>query len=75
MSFRLFGFGDHSDSTLELRVGEDRRHHWTIRDAAGEAQAVSAHPRGFDSYQAARANARAFVRGLGADFSDVEIVP
>ena len=36
---------------------------------------MSAHPRGFDSYQAARANARAFVRGLGADFSDVEIVP
>ena len=35
VKFRLFGFGDHSDSTLELRQGGDQRYHGPYGTLAG----------------------------------------
>ena len=73
---KFFGFGDNSD--FKCRIAEDRkgRWHWIIEDATGKARALpplAGTPEGFASEEAAIADARGVVNGLGADFRDLDL--
>ena len=73
---RFFGFGDNSDFKCSIHSDRLERWHWTIMDAAGKARAIptlAGTPEGFESADAAVADARELVNGLGADFKDLDL--
>ena len=73
---RFFGFGDNSDFKCRIKEDEKKRWHWIIEDFYGKARALpplAGTPEGFESDEAAIADAREVVKGLGADFRDLDI--
>ena len=75
----IWGFGDNSDFKLIVKPSDHKPElfHWLIKDSSGKIRAlppVAGQNRGFSSYQAAEADARDFIRGLGADFNDLEVI-
>ena len=75
----IWGFGDNSDFKLIVKESDKKKglFHWLIEDADGKPRAlppVMGSFHGFSSYEAAEADARALVEGLGADFNDLEVI-
>ena len=78
---RFFGFGDDSDYRCRIKQDEKGRWHWIIEapDNMGsgwKARALpplAGTPEGFESDEAAIADAREVVNGLGADFKDLDL--
>ena len=73
----IWGFGDKSDFKLIIKPSENKPDlwHWLIEDGTGDIRAippVHGTVHGFDSPEAAEADAREVVNGLGADFKDLE---
>ena len=74
----IWGFGDNSDYKLVVKESDHKPglFHWLIEDETGKPRAlppVRGQDHGFSSYEAAEADAREVVNGLGADFRDLDI--
>ena len=76
---RIWGFGDNSDFKLVVKASDHKPDlfHWLIEDASGKIRAlppVAGQFHGFSSIEAAEADAREVVNGLGANFDDLEVI-
>ena len=73
MSF--LGFGDNSDYKVVPKQGKKGNWYWIIEDEKGKARSVGAlfGSRRFQTREAVLDDAREVVKGLGADFKDLEI--
>ena len=76
MTYKLFGFGDHSDYKIKVFKSDSKElWHWKIMDEKGVTRLIPpVHGtfHGFGSPDAAEADAREVVEGLGADFKDLD---
>lgn len=71
----IWGFGDNSDFSLEIKQGKLGAWHWMLKDGDGKLRALSpikGKGHGFQTEQAAVDDAREVVNGLGADFKDLD---
>ena len=73
---KFFGFGDNSNYICRIKQDVKKRWHWIIEDGTGKARALpplDGTPEGFETDEAAIADAREVVNGIGADFRDLDL--